>query len=258
MPHALFDFIPIWAIFILTVLLSFFFFTLGLKLVNYRKKEGQPIPETPVSAIFAAILSLLAFILAFTFSSAALRYDERNKLVLQEAIAIKQAYFRASFLPSQDRSSVRSLLKEYTLIRLEGIYPQKQKEVLKRSLEIQNELWDYAKEIGFKIPSTNANQLFIISLGDILDAHARRVIIGVYRHIPSTIWYALYFVTILAVTSMGYFVGIKKNHDLVMSVALIISFSAVITLIADLDRSQEGSIRVSQQPLIDFYNENNL
>ena len=34
--------------------------------------------------------------------------------------------------------------------------------------------------------------------------------------------------------------------------ALVLAFSAVVTLIADLDRPQEGLLRVSQQTMIDL------
>jgi len=253
MPHVLLDYIPVWGIFLLTILVSFIFFEIGFRLVKYRKKTLEHASEAPIGSIFAAILSLLAFILAFTFSSAATRYDERNKLVLEEAIAIEQTYFRASFLPEVYQAKVHELLKEYALVRLKGINAENHREALKKSILIQDELWSYAAKIGSEVPSTNANQSFISSLSDIIAAHAKRIMIGIYRHIPNTIWYALYFVTILAVTTMGYFVGIKRNRYFMMSFTLIVSFSAVITLIADLDRPQEGSIRVSQQPMIDFY-----
>lgn len=248
-----FDTIPIWGIFFLTILISSLAFEIGFRVVKYTKKSLEHAAETPIGAIFAAILGLLAFILAFTFNFAAMRFDERSKLVLEEAIAIEQTYYRTSFLPEIYHTQIYSLLKQYTLARLEGVHYEKQLEALHESLTLQNKLWTFATKIGSEVPSTNANQLFILSVSDMMAVHAKRVMIGIYRHIPITIWYAMYFVTILAIASMGYYVGLKRNRYLLMSFALIITFSSVITLIADLDRPQEGSIKVSQQPMINFY-----
>jgi ABC-type molybdate transport system ATPase subunit len=62
----------------------------------------------------------------------------------------------------------------------------------------------------------------------------------------------LFVVTIFAMTAMGYEFGLTGARSWAVTILLVIVFTTVITLIADLDRPQQGLVRVSQQPLIDL------
>ena len=68
--------------------------------------------------------------------------------------------------------------------------------------------------------------------------------------IPGRIWDTLYVVTVLAMLAMGYHAGQSGERSPAI-VPLALAFSAVILVVADLDRPREGSLRVSQQALID-------
>jgi hypothetical protein len=61
----------------------------------------------------AASLGLLAFFLAFTFGMAGSRFDDRKKLVLEEANTIGTTYLRAELLPEPHRTEIQTLLREY-------------------------------------------------------------------------------------------------------------------------------------------------
>lgn len=61
----------------------------------------------------------------------------------------------------------------------------------------------------------------------------------------------LYLVSMLAMSAMGYHAGLIGAHRSVALLLLALAFSAVILLIADLDRPQAGLLRVSQQALVD-------
>lgn len=52
--------------------------------------------------------------------------------------------------------------------------------------------------------------------------------------------------------AVGYQMGLIRARYTGMTILLIITFSFVIALIADLDRQQEGFIKVSQQALMDL------
>ena len=51
---------------------------------------------------------------------------------------------------------------------------------------------------------------------------------------------------------MGYHAGLAGSGRSLALLALVLAFSAVVTLIVDLDRPQEGLLRVSQQTMIDL------
>ena len=53
---------------------------------------------------------------------------------------------------------------------------------------------------------------------------------------------------------MGYQGGLGGTSRSFAVITVAITFTAVIGLIADLDRSQEGTLRISQQAMIDLRN----
>jgi hypothetical protein len=204
-----------------------------------------------VGAIIAAILGLLAFLLAFTFGMAASRFDTRRELVLDEANAIGTTYLRAALLPEPHRTEIRSLLRDYVDLRVQAAQPGITVPDLARSEELQCRLWAQAVIVGEKNP-TPITGLFIQSMNDVIDMHAKRVTMGMRNRIPITIWGALYFTTILAMAGVGYHAGLTSMTRTLVTVALAVTFSGILWLIADLDRPQEGLLKVSQQAMIDL------
>jgi hypothetical protein len=51
---------------------------------------------------------------------------------------------------------------------------------------------------------------------------------------------------------MGYQAGLSGSSRSVVVVAVAFAFSVVVWLIADLDRTREGMLRISQQPMMDL------
>lgn len=251
----LFLIIPLWGIFLFTVGLVFISLEAGILLGKKHRLSTDKEDRSSIGSTVGATLGLLAFLLAFTFGFAASKFDERRVLVLDEANAIGTTYLRAGYIGEPHKSEVRKLLHEYVTVRLEALLNlEKLEEGIKKSEEIQNQLWQIAVVIAEKNPGSEVLALFIQSLNEVIDLHSKRVNIGVQIRIPFIIWSTLYIVTILSIGSLGYQIGVTHTHYRGLTVLLILIFSTVITLIADLDRPQEGLIRVSQQSLIDLNN----
>ena len=66
------------------------------------------------------------------------------------------------------------------------------------------------------------------------------------------IWAVLYAITMLSLASMGYHGGVAGTTRSPAMVAVAITFSLVIVVIADLDRPGEGWINVSQSQMVDL------
>jgi hypothetical protein len=92
------------------------------------------------------------------------------------------------------------------------------------------------------------------ALNEVIDVHSKRVLIGARSRVPSTIWLALYAVAFFSLGTMGYQSGLGGARRSFAVVSVAITFTAVIGLIADLDSSQEGTLRVSQQSMVDLRN----
>jgi len=245
------DVIPLWGIILITVAVILLSIECGFRLGQFRRRGSELEDKPPVGEMVAATLALLAFMLAFTFGMAASRFEVRRGLVIDEANAIGTTYLRAGLLPEPYREEVRKLLREYVSVRLEAIRPEKLNQSISRSEELQSQLWSRAAAVGEKNPGIVVG-LFIGSLNEVINLHAKRLELVVRNRIPSAIWVALYFVAVLGTAAMGYHAGLAGSGRSLAIVAIVLAFSAVMTLIADLDRPQAGLLRVSQQTRIDL------
>jgi hypothetical protein len=197
-----------------------------------------------------ATLGLLAFILAFTFGLAAARFDTRRQVLMDEANAIGTTYLRAGMLPEQ-REEIRTLLRNYVDTRLEAVRSGNIAEGMRQSENIQNDVWTHAIAVGEKNPNSIVVGLFVQSLNDMIDLHAKRVQASLRSRIPGAIWIGLFAVAALSLATMGYHAGMVGTRRSLAILAVALTFSVVIELIADLDRPQEGVLKVSQHALLD-------
>ena len=248
------DALPLWGLFAATVVIVLLSIEAGYWLGQYRRRRSEEEKEGPVGAIVGATLGLLAFILAFTFSLAASRFDARRQIVVEEANAIGTTYLRAGLLPDGRASKIRKLLKEYVGARLEAAKTGDIEMVMRRSDEIHGELWKEAEAVGQEHPDSIVVGLFIRSLNETIDIHAKRILVGLRSRIPPVLWGALYVVAILTMAGVGYQAGLTKSRRSLATVVLVMTFSAIMLLVADLDRPREGLLTESQQAMIDLQN----
>jgi len=244
------DRFPLWAIYLITSAVVLLSTEAGWRLGNYRQCSHREEKKAPVSAATGSTLGLLAFLLAFTFGMAATRFDTRKQIVLQEANAIGTTYLRVDFLPEQSQEEARQLLREYAVIRSGGATLIMSPEGMAKSGKLQDRLWAIAADTGTRSDSI-ATGLFIQSLNEMIDLDATRVTANRNR-IPDSIWLVLCAITILSMAAMGYQFGLTGARSWVTMIFLVMVFTPVILLIADLDRPQAGLLQVSQQPMLDL------
>lgn len=254
--YELIDYLPLWGLYVATVAIVLLSYEIGFRLERYRRRRSkqEQEKEPPVGAMVGATLGLLGFMLAFTFGTAASHFDARKNLVLDEANAIGTAYLRAELLPEPHRTEIRNLLCEYVNVRLEGVQQGKLEQAIHRSEELHRLLWSKAVAVVEKHPGLFVAGLFIGSLNEVIDFHAKRIEASLRRRIPGIIWAALYFITILAMAAMGYLAGLAGTLRSPVILVVVLTFSAVMWLIADLDRPREGLLKVSQQAMSDLRN----
>jgi hypothetical protein len=246
------DHLPLWGLLLATVAVVFLSVEGGYRLGKLRRQRSEPEKESTVGATVGATLGLLAFTLAFTFGLAAARFETRRQVLLEEANAIGTTNLRAAFLPEPQRSEARRLLREYVDVRLKGVQPDKVQQAVSESNALHSRLWAHAVAAAEKDPRSIPTGLFIQSLNEVIDLHAKRVMVGLRNRIPGAIWGALYFMAVLGMAEIGYHGGLTSPKRSPAVLALVLTFSAVMFLIADLDRPQEGLLRVSQQAMIDL------
>jgi hypothetical protein len=250
------DLIPLWMLFFATVAIVVASVEAGRYLAIRRLKNTEKPADSPVSAVIGSTLGLLAFLLAFTFGIAAARFDARRELLLEEVNAINTCYLRAGMIPNQQQQAVRALLRDYVhqraeLSRRPDQLPKALAQFVIHANESLDKLWELAEQVAEIDRNSEMYSLFVDSVNTVIDSHATRLTVGLYR-IPGSIWLALYAVSILSMFAVGYHFGISGGRDLFINLFLAISFSVVIVLIADLDNGTTGNLSVSQQPMYDL------
>lgn len=252
------DAMPIWAIFTITTILVVIAIEGGYRLGYAVHRVAEDEKESPVSAISASILGLLAFMLAFTFGIVSDRYDARKELLRDEANAIRTAWLRSDFLPEADRGEAAGLLREYVDHRLAVDEARQSRDadglnkILIESARIQRRLWDMAVANARKDMNSDVAALYIESLNELTGIHALRVAVGLQARIPVGIWQALYALVLLGMIGVGYQTAIAGSRRSWATPILALSFALVIALIASLDNPFSKFITVSYQPLEDL------
>lgn len=224
----------------------------GYRAGVWRHSHIKDEKEQPVGAMVASILGLVALVLGFTFSLAAMRFDARRIAVLEEANAIGTTFLRSRLLPQPERSQVAALLREYVEVRIQVTGEGKTQAALGRSEQLHQLLWSQAAAAADKDSHSVTTALFIQSLNEVIDLHAKRVLVGLRSRIPLVIWFGLFGLSMLGMAAVGYQAALWETRRSPAMLAFVLAFSVVLLLIADLDRGQEGLLRVSQQALVDL------
>lgn len=242
---------PVWLLYAGTVLLLLAGNEIGFRLGIWRRKHMPEGEKTPATAIQGSTLGLLAFMLAFTFGMSGSRFDARKQLVMDEASAVLRAYQRAQFLPEPQKGECSRLLRDYVELRagIAGRNVSELQEAISRSEGIQDALWKQATSLADR-PGPSLS-IFIQALSELTDLQIKRVRAAVWNRIPPTVVLTLYGIAFLALTAMGYGAGLAESRTTIPSVMLILTFSAIIVLIVDLERPRQQLFEVSQQPMAD-------
>jgi hypothetical protein len=251
-PTNFLDPIPIWAMYIVTFLVALLGFELGYRYGLFQQKKDQSEPDKTLDAMVGATLGLLAFLLAFVMSMASDRYDNRRQLVVEEADTIRSAYLQAGYLTEPYPEQIRSLLREYVDIRIAT--PETQNNlnaILARSEEIHAELWSLTEAVVAETPGRDEVSLFIASINETINLHNLRVA-ALRARLPETVVLVLYLVAALSMTMVGFQNSYNGKRNYFSALSVILIFTVVMMLIIDLDRPQEGLLKVSQQALIDL------
>jgi hypothetical protein len=241
--------LPLWAVFILTLLVTLLSVELGYRWADFRQKRSQKEVEAPVGAMVGATLALLAFILGFSFSIAADAFHARKEAVVREANAIRSTYLLAKLLPEPHGTEIRKILGEYVHERLQWVGVEQVP--AGRSGEVMlRQLWEHTVAVGVQNPGNV--DVFLDSVNEVTRLRMERLNLRERSRIPLPYMITLLLLSILAHTAMGYHGGVAGTTRSPVLLVVATAFSLVLLLITDLDRPGEGFVNVSQQAMIDL------
>lgn len=201
-----------------------------------------------------ASLTLLGLIIAFSFSMAAGRYDQRKNLEEAEANAIGTEYVRADLLPAADAAKLRPLLKSYIDLRIAyyDVFDEAEAGgINKRTAKLQAELWAAVLGPAAATP-TPVMALVVAGMNDVLNSQGYTQAAW-WNRIPSSAWGLMIAIALGCNFLVGYgarSVLTAKRLLLIFPVFIAIAFA----FIADIDSPRHGLIRVAPQNLLSLAN----
>jgi hypothetical protein len=207
------------------------------------------------SRIETAIYALLGLIIAFTFSGAASRLDDRRTLTVDEANAIGTAYLRLDVLAPATQPPLRENFRKYTEARIAAFRALPDVDAanahIARGVALQNEIW--AGAVAALRDTPQSSILVLPALNEMFDITTKRSIIA-QTHIPLVIFGTLVVLTLVSSMMMGY--GLPRKGTLIMALHTVV-FATVMTammyVIFDLDHPRVGLIQLdyADQALLD-------
>jgi hypothetical protein len=227
----------------------------GFRLARRRGAARDDGAAALSATMQASVLGLLALLLGFTFAAASARFDDRQRLLTDEANAIGTAFLRAQLLPEPHRANAARLLREYVGIRIafhEGSGPGGALgEIGARTGRLQDALWTEARAAADRDPYSVVTGLFVAAVNDVFDVSGKQLA-AVHNRVPGGIFAVLFFVALVAVGFTGYAQGVAERRNLRATLLVTALIGSVIILIVDLDRPATGVIRLSAQALVDL------
>jgi hypothetical protein len=227
-------------LFVGMVTLALLTYRIGLR--RPREKRGD------IGSIETAVAGFVGLLLAFSYSMAQGRFDERQRIITAEADAVGAAFLKCSVLDSPDREACQADLTKYAALRVEfgdlARDPVRHPEIVRESEEVQGHVLAIASGAVQKAP-TPPHSLLLGSLTDVVDRHVDRVAIN--REIVPPVVTVLILLVCLAWTCfLGYVSGTRNNRHPVAYVLLSLVVSMVVFVMLEFDRPHRGVITVER------------
>lgn len=211
----------------------------------------HPVPDddtTSLGVLDGAVLALLGLLIAFTFSSAANRFEQRRQLAVQESNDLGSAWLRLDLLPEAPRRELQQLFREYVDERVQTYRALPDIEAAMRHWErtsaLQGQIWSKATEVAAALPANTASLLLLPALNSMFDtACARRA--ALLTHQPLLILAMLVALALCAAALVGHALarGGRGRWLHTWGFALITSLTCYVIL--DLEYPSVGLIRLN-------------
>ena len=245
------DSYPIAVVIGLFAIITLACYEIGFRVGRWWQDRMPGEQEGPTGVLVGALLGLMAFLLAITMGMAADRFDARRGLVLAEANAIGKAYQEADYLPQPQADQLKELLREYLPLRVATDDRAQVVANVQASAELHRQMWAITADVAATGWLSDLMSSLGESITDIVSFNETRVVSGLYARVPETVLLLLLAGSALSLAMVGYSAGLTRRRSVLSAVVLIVALGAVMALVIDLDRPQEGFLRVSQQALLD-------
>jgi hypothetical protein len=200
-----------------------------------------------VGAVEGAVFGLMGLLIAFTFSGAAARFDQRRDLVVRETNVIGTAYLRIDLLSKEVQTSMREKFRQYVDSRL-AFYKklhntEAAQEEANRTAVLQQEIWTAAVADSRQASSPAVMTLVLQALNDMIDITTVRAA-ALMTHPPLVIYVMLGVLVLACSLLAGYDMAGDKGRNWLHMLGFAAIMTIAIYVILDLEYPRVGLIRV--------------
>lgn len=226
---------------------------LGRRAIARRGAEGMP----PLGSLEGAVFALLGLLIAFTFSGAAQRFDERRVHAVDEVNAIGTAWLRLDLVPTAAQPALRDTMRAYVDARiatykavpdLAAVFRQAE-----RATELQSQLWGQAvAAVRSADVRGAAEQLLLPALNEMFDIASARLAARL-MHPPGIIYLMLIALALAAALLAGYQLAGESGYGRLHRNGFALIVALTVYVIIDLEYPRLGFVRVDaiDQLLVD-------
>jgi hypothetical protein len=235
---------------LLVFVLSLIVLWLSARMGGFVHKRLRPLDEedyADLATVLTATLTLLGLIIAFSFSMAVSRYDQRKNYEAEEANAIGTEYVRAALLPATQAERVRDLLRHYLHQRILFYETRNQRQlehVDRDTAALEADLWS-AVQSAAAVKPTPVVALATQGMNDVLNTRGYTQAAW-WNRIPTAAWGLMAAIAMFCNLLIGY--GAHRR-GIILFLVLPLALSISFFLISDIDSPRGGVIRVSPQNL---------
>jgi hypothetical protein len=227
----------------------FVFLETGRRIGAWRLSQDPEGARQGVGAVDGAVFALLGLLIAFTFSGAASRFDNRRQLIVEEANNIGTAWLRLDVLPPDAAAQLRELFRQYldsrlaTYRKLEDNIPAAEAELI-HSLKLQDEIWKSAVAAGREGGIQPAEALLLSGLNAMFDIVTTRTA-ALRLHPPILIFAMLGGLALAAALLAGYGMAGSKSRSWIHIVCFAFVMATTVYVVVDIEYPRFGIVRVN-------------
>ncbi len=217
-----------------------------LILVEIGRRLGVDRNTDGLGGVERAVFGLMALLMAFTFSSAAIRFEIRRNMIVEEANAVRTAFMRLEVLPPEAQPRLQESFRRYVDARL-AVYRDLGDEVsaeadVERVRQLQKMLWTDTV-IAIRESDTRVANLVLPGLNAMFAIATTRTI-GLQTHQHGVVIGMLGVVMLACALLAGFSMGGGPDRSWLH----VVCFAAVLTVafyvILDLEYPRLGFIRI--------------
>jgi hypothetical protein len=225
--------------------------------IRRRPKESEG-ERGSLGTIEGAVFAMFGLLVAFTFSGAASRFNEKRMLIAEELNRIETAYLRLHLVSQEAQPELQDLFRRYVDSRVETYRKLPNMKAAEREMaeskKLQDEIWMEAVS-ATRLPNSHPDggKLLLPALNDMIDITTTRTM-ALHLHPPRIIYALLFGLGLICSLLAGYRMASGQHRSWLHIFGFTIITVIIVYVILDVEYPRAGLIRLesADQLLLKF------